>query len=66
MHIPINLVDYIDGISILSTFKTIYLEHLKNVEIESIDDIFNLLENFPQWKLSGENNLFDSYPKNLI
>ncbi len=48
MHVPINLDGYIDGISILSTFKTIYLEQLKNVEIESIDDIFNLLENFPQ------------------
>lgn len=48
MHIPINLDGYIDDISILSTFKTIYLEQLKNVEIESIDDIFNLLENFPQ------------------
>jgi len=45
-HIPIRLSDYIDGIAIHSTFKTIHLEHLKDIDIETIEDITRLLESF--------------------
>ncbi len=47
MHIPINLSDYIHGISIQSTFKTIHLEHLKNMEIENFEDLLTLFETLP-------------------
>ena len=44
MHIPITLADYIDGINIQSTFKTIHLEHLKNMAIEDFEDLLALFE----------------------
>jgi hypothetical protein len=47
MHLPIALEDYIQGIAVLSHFKTIPLEHLRNVEIDTIEDIAALINNFP-------------------
>lgn len=46
-HIPIELSEYTAGIAILSTFKTIYLEHLKGTKIETIEDIHQLLKTLP-------------------
>lgn len=42
LHIPHTLSDYVNGISVFSTFKTIHLEYLKTVKIESIEDIKSL------------------------
>lgn len=43
-HIPLRLSDYEKGISILSTLKTIHLEYLKDVNIESVEDIHHLVQ----------------------
>lgn len=48
MHLPIALEDYIQGIAVLSRFKTIHLERLRNVEIDTIEDIAALITNIPQ------------------
>ncbi|MFA4839019.1 MAG: hypothetical protein WC703_06055 [Candidatus Neomarinimicrobiota bacterium] len=48
MHIPQTLAEYTDGISILSMFKTIHLDYLKDVKIESIEDIEQLFQSIPQ------------------
>ncbi len=44
LHIPQTLSDYVNGISIFSTFKTIHLEYLKTRKIESIEDVKNLFD----------------------
>jgi len=44
LHIPQTLSDYVNGVSIFSTFKTIHLEYLKTIKIESIEDIKNLFD----------------------
>ena len=43
-RIPLTLQDYEKGVSILSTFKTIHLEYLKDITIENIEDIQRLLQ----------------------
>ncbi|MDD5765439.1 MAG: hypothetical protein PHW79_04185 [Candidatus Marinimicrobia bacterium] len=48
MHVPETLAEYTDGISILSMFKTIHLDYLKDVKIESIEDIEQLFQSIPQ------------------
>jgi len=48
LHIPTSLADYIKGISVLSAFKTIHLEHLKNTDIESIEDLLEFFNTLPQ------------------
>lgn len=48
LHIPVDLEDYINGISIRSTFTTIYLEHLKNIDIEKRDDLLEFLHSLRQ------------------
>lgn len=48
IHIPQTLQEYINGISIFSTFKTIHLDYLKNSKIESIEDIERLFQSILQ------------------
>jgi len=48
VHIPTDLSDYINGISVLSTFKTIHLEHLKNTEFDSLEDLLDFFNDLPQ------------------
>ncbi|MBN2600392.1 MAG: hypothetical protein JXR87_00210 [Candidatus Marinimicrobia bacterium] len=47
-HIPTDLEDYINGISIFSTFKTIHLEQLKKTEINSLEDLLEFFSTLPQ------------------
>jgi hypothetical protein len=47
MHLPLELEEYLQGIAVLSHFKTIPLEHLRNVEIDTVEDIVALINNFP-------------------
>ncbi|HPC36686.1 MAG TPA: hypothetical protein P5268_07280 [Candidatus Marinimicrobia bacterium] len=44
LHIPITLAQFIKGIAINSTFKTIHLNYLKDVKIETLRDVKHLLE----------------------
>lgn len=44
LHIPTTLGQYIKGLAIISTFKTIHLNYMKDVKIETLRDIKNLLE----------------------
>ncbi|MFH1250560.1 MAG: hypothetical protein V1715_05620 [bacterium] len=48
VHIPIDLADYINGISIFSTFKTIHLEQLKKTDIDSLEDLLEFFNTLPQ------------------
>ena len=50
LHIPCTLSDYVKGISVVSTFKTIHLEYLKNISIEGVEDIRNIFNSL--WKSS--------------
>lgn len=43
-HIPMVLHQYLQQVQIHSVFKTIHLEYLSNIEINSIDDIRRLTE----------------------
>lgn len=43
LHIPLTPQEYIDQIQVSSIFKTIHLEYLVNKNIESIEDIKNLV-----------------------
>lgn len=44
MHIPLSLAQFVKGVAVTSTFKTIHLNYLKNVKIETLRDIKHLLE----------------------
>ncbi len=44
-HVPLKLVDYQRQIQIISFFKTIHIDHLINININSIDDIRELTDN---------------------
>lgn len=44
LHIPITLAQFIKGVAITSTFKTIHLNYLKDVKIETLRDIKHLIE----------------------
>ncbi|MDO9548914.1 MAG: hypothetical protein Q7J65_08140 [Candidatus Marinimicrobia bacterium] len=48
VHVPTELSDYINGISVSSTFKTIHLEHLKYTNIDSLEDLLEFLNTLPQ------------------
>ena len=41
-HIPLTLANYVKGIVLSSTFKSIHLEYLKNAKLESIADVHQL------------------------
>jgi len=45
MHVPATFAEYAAGISIVSTFKTIHLEYLTDIQIETTDDIKDLVTN---------------------
>ncbi len=45
-HIPLKLDDYLKQINIISFFKTIHIEHLADVEINTLDDIRHLFSQF--------------------
>lgn len=53
LHIPQTLSEYISGISIDSTFRTIHLEYLKSVKIESISDIRHLFNLIQEQQIAG-------------
>lgn len=44
MHIPLSLAQFIKGVAVTSTFKTIHLNYLRDVKIESLRDVKHLLE----------------------
>lgn len=44
LHIPLTLAQFIKGVAINSTFKTIHLNYLKDVKIETLRDVKHLLE----------------------
>jgi len=44
-HIPISLKEYVENIQINSIYKTIHLEYLADKNINSIDDIKQLVQN---------------------
>ncbi len=45
-HIPLKLDAYLKQIQVVSFFKTIHLEHLAEVEINTLDDIKHLVDQF--------------------
>ncbi len=47
-HIPYELSDYIQGIEISSTYKTIHLEYLKDIKIETLEDVQELFNSLGQ------------------
>lgn len=53
LHIPQTLSEYISGISIDSIFRTIHLEYLKSVKIESINDIKHLFDLIEEQQITG-------------
>lgn len=43
MHIPSNLGQYLKGLAILSVYKTIHLDYLRNIKVESLRDVKDIL-----------------------
>jgi len=50
-HLPLHFSQYLKGIAVTSTFKTIHPDYLKDLQIETLRDVKHLLEALPKKKI---------------